>query len=197
MNRNRLKIRESEDSNGYTIYFPCLGLDNDCFSKMKDIIRHFAAGDEIFFGHYRTDGMNITREDFKKYGVEIPEYFKLNGRYDKIIIGEEKRFLFFTSQPWSLTVCSAPATNETYEIMDKIFHYYLETTVFFPKTDWKTFVSEYSNYMENASRDYVSKGHTDFLFAYFDSGDFSITFDSKVYDPEAIKNEIFEILEFD
>ena len=49
--------------------------------------------------------------------------------------------------------------------------------------------------MSNESRDYVAKRYTDFLFAYFDSGNFSITFDSENHDPETIKNEIFEILE--
>ena len=192
---NRLRIRESEDSNGYTIYFESLGLNNDDYIKIKDVIRHFVKGEEIFFGHYRTDGMNISKENFEMYGFEIPEYFKSNGRYDKIIKGKEKKFLFFKSEPWALTVCSAPANNETYEILDKIFHYYLETTVFCPKIDWGIFVNEYSNYMSNGSRDYVAKGYTDFLFAYVDSGDFSITFDPKNHDPQSVKNDIFKILE--
>ena len=192
-----MKITEYEDSNGYTIRFESLGLNNDDYSKIKDIIRYFVRGEEIFFGHYRTDGMNISKEDFIKYGLEIPQYFKSNGRYDKIIKGKEKKFLFFKSEPWALTVCSAPTNNETYKIMDKIFHYYLETTVFCPKIDWETFVNEYSNYMSNATRDYVAKGYTDFLFAYVDSGDFSITFDSKMHDPQSIKNDIFKILELD
>ena len=197
MNKCRLRIKECEDSNGYTIYFDCIGLDKDYYSKIKDIIRRFATGDKIFFGHYKTDGMNIPIEVFKKYETEIPEYFKNNGRYEKIIKGEEKRFLFISSPPLEFTVCNAPLNNETFEIMEKIFHYYLETTVFCPKIDWKTFVSEYSNYMSNGSRDYVAKGYTDFLFSYVDSGDFSITFDSKMHDPLTVKNDIFKILELD
>lgn len=196
-NKYRLKITESDDSNGYTIYFACLGLDNDYYSKIKNIIKHFVTGKEIFFGHYRTDGMNISKENFLKYALEIPKYFKSNGKYEKIIKGEEKRFLFITFPPLELTVCNAPVNDETYKIMDKIFHYYLETTVFCPKIDWETFVNEYSNYMTNGARDYVVKGYTDFLFAYFDSGDFSITFDSKVHDPQSVKNDVFKILELD
>lgn len=197
MLKDRLFITDSEDSNGYTIYFECLGLNNDNYNKIKDVIKHFVTGREIFFGHYRTDGMNISKENFEKYGLEITEYFKINGRYEKIIKGEEKKFLFFTSPSLELTVCSAPANNETYEIMDKVFHYYLETTVFCPKIDWKTFVNAYGNYLPNGARDYVAKGYTDFLFAYFDSGDFSVTFDPNVYDPESVKNEIFNLLELD
>lgn len=197
MNKYRLRVTESKDSNGYTIYFDCLGLDKDYYSKIKDIIKHFVKGDEIFFGHYRTDGMNISKESFKKYALEIREYFKSNGKYEKIIIVPEKKFMFITSPPCKLTVCSAPANVATYKMMDKIFHYYLETTVFCPKMNWETFVDEYSNYMSYGARDYVVKEYTDFLFAYFDSGDFSITFDPNTHDPKTIKNEIFEILELD
>ena len=197
MNKCRLRIKECEDSNGYTIYFDCIGQDKDSYSKIKDIIRHFVRGEEIFFGHYRTDGMNISKECFEKYALEIPEYFKSNGKYEKLNISEEKKFLFKTSPACQLIVCSAPANNETYKNMDKIFHYYLETTVFCPKIDWETFVNEYGNYMTNGSRDYVAKGYTDFLFTYFDSGDFSITFDSKMHDPLSVKKDIFKILELD
>ena len=193
MLKNRFCINESEDSNGYTIYFSCLGLNNDCYIKIKDVIKHFVPGDELFFGHYRTDGINLSNEEFLRYGLEIPEYFRSNGKYEKIIKGNEKKFLFLRSMPLELTVSCAPVNDETYSMLDKIFHYYLETIVFCPKIDWETFVNEYGNYMSNAAKDYVAKGYTDFLFSYFDSGDFSITFDPKVHDPHSIKNEVFDI----
>ena len=37
-------------------------------------------------------------------------------------------------------------------------------------------------------------GFTDFLFAYVDSGDFSISFDPNLHDPEVIYKEIKRIL---
>ena len=71
-------------------------------------------------------------------------------------------------------------------MIERIFHYYLNTIVFSPKVDWDTFVRSYSDYMNIVIDDYVLNEYTDFLFSYVDSGDFSVTFNPKLYDPKVI-----------
>ena len=194
MKSNGLIISEYKESNGsYRIHIANVGLQQDSLDRIKKVIKFFATGSEFFLGHYRTDGINISNEQFIKYGLEIQEYFKENGKYQKIIKGSEKHFLFISECPLELVVCSAPNDEKTVDLMDKIFHYYLETIVFCPKIDWDTFVASYSNYMEHAAKDYVLNGFTDFLFAYVDSGDFSVSIDPKIYDQKVIREQIERI----
>ena len=195
MKNSHLSIFERENSNGsYSICFENTDVNRDFIDKIKEIIKHFAVGNEFFFGHYRTDGFNISNEKFLQYGLEIPEFFKANGKYKKIIKGKEKKIGFITSPPLELIICRAPNNEKTIDMFDKIFHYYLETVLFCPKIDWETFAASYSDYMKHAARDYVLNGYTDFLFAYVDSGDFSISFDPKVYDPKRIREQINQLL---
>lgn len=85
-------------------------------------------------------------------------------------------------------------SDGTYEMLPKIFHYYLETIYFCPKIDWSTFAESYIDYMKHSTKDFVLNGFTDFLFAYVDSGDFSIEFDKNRYDKDLIYRDIQNIL---
>jgi len=165
---------------------------NDPMPCFIEVIQHFTKGREFFFGHYRTDGINLTGEEWEKYGKEIPEYFQANGRYDSLVMTVEKRGK--TKEVGELIVGSAPVNDSIYEMLPKIFHYYLETIFFCPKIDWKTFAQEYRGYMKHGASDFISKGYTDFLFAYVDSGDFSISFNPNVYEVDSVCEEINRIL---
>lgn len=162
--------------------------------KCIDITKHFVKGDELFFGHYRTDGLNLTDEECIKYEKEINEHFKSNGRFEPIVDKAVKKRGIETYSGY-LVASSLPINNETYTLLPKIFHYYLETIYFTPKISWETFAQSYRNYMDHGARGYIANGFTDFLFSYIDSGDFSLTFDSRIYEKDSILNKIMEILE--
>ena len=139
--------------------------------------------------------MNIFNAEFKQCRDEIPAYFKKCGQYLPIVENVMKRRKICSRQ--ELTVCCAPNSEETYKMIERIFHYYLNTIVFSPKVDWDTFVRSYSDYMNIVTDDYVLNEYTDFLFSYVDSGDFSVTFNPKLYDPKVIWKQINTIISED
>lgn len=188
----KTRILEFYNSNGsYSICLSNVAKQENAFECIRKVILFFANGSELFFGHYRTDGFNISNDLFRKYDIEIPDFFSKKGKYLPItkIQGRNRKLIRN-----ELVVCCAQNSEETYNIFEKVFHYYLETIVFCPKVDWDTFVNSYANYMSTVTADYVLNGFTDFLFSYVDSGDFLITFDPTVYSPVMIRNKINMIL---
>ncbi len=170
-----------------------IGLHLETMHKCIDITKRLANGDQFYFSNYRTDGINLTNEDWAKYVREIPEYFQTNGKYEPltVYVQNKKKTRNFGSY---ITAGYLPVSNETYEMLPKIFHYYLETIYFCPKIGWRTFVESFSNYMEHGAKDYVLNGFTDFLFSYGDSGDFSISFNENIYDYNMVYKDIKNIL---
>jgi len=167
---------------------------DDPMPKYMKVIKHFTKGKEMFFGHYRTDGINITSEEWEQYDKEIPEHFKTYGsRYEfpaTTVIKKSGKVETYSSL---LTVGRLPVNEVTFDLIPKVFHYYLETVCFCPNIDWEAFVQSYSNYMEHGARRYAMTGFTDFLFSYCDSGSFSVSFDPKKNDPQALLEEIKEL----
>lgn len=186
-----IKMKKNENGS-CSIWINNAILYPNIFDKISRIIARFTDGEELYFGHYKKDGVNISCSEFKQYGTEIEVFFRTNGRYYPI---EEK---FLKKGKWhvrqELTVCSASNEGIIYDMLEKIFHYYLETVLFSPKIEWNTFVNLYKNYMHISVSDYVVNGYTDFVFLYLDSGDFCITFDSKKYDAQIVKEIILEII---
>ena len=176
-----------------SIWLSSIGLYPEKLEKCIALMKKLTKGDEMFFGHYRTDGFNLTDDEMERYGIEIPAYFRENGRYEPLTQVVEKRGKAKTYSGY-LTVGSLPADKITVEVLPQIFHYYLETICFCPKVDWATFVESYHNYMKHETRDYITNGFADLVFAYSDSGDFSISFSPNQYDKNAIYQEIENIL---
>lgn len=193
MKRRKVNIRKSVNSNGtYSIWIDNARLCPNIFHKISQILECFTEGTEVYLGCYKTDGVNISGVKFNQYGQEIRAYFEKNGQRYQILEtfwGKGKRHSCS-----ELLVYSAPNNNETYRMIEKVFHYYLEIIVFSPKVDWDTFVHSYSNYMNIVIKDYVLNGYTNFLFSYVDSGDFSITFDPKRYDSKMIQEQVYKII---
>lgn len=176
----------------YSIVFNNIGLYPELLQKLHNIIKVFATGTEFFFGHYKIDGIHLSKEEMLRYSIEIPSYFDLHGEYhiiDKHIKNNTKT----VRDNRDLIVCRTSNEDDIYNIIDKLFHYYLETTFFCPKISWETFVNLYKDYINKGTNDYVLKGYADFLFSYVDSGDFCITFDPEVYDHQVIREKIDEI----
>ena len=191
----RIEVHEYMEPDGMSsIWWTNIGLYPEKIQKCSRIIKEFIKGNEVFFGHYRIDGLNLTDKEMEQCSKEIPAYFLKNGRYEPLITRVKKRKKEKIYSGY-FTIGSLPVDKITIEMLPKIFHYYLETICFSPKIDWTTFEESYHNYMEDGARNYIAKGFTDFLFAYSDSGDFSISFDPKQHDKNMVYRVIQEILE--
>lgn len=170
-----------------------IGLHSETMQKCGILVKRFATGNEFFFGHYRLDGINLKKEEWVRYDKEIPEFFKTSGRYEPLETTVEKRGKIKTHSGY-LTVGSLPVSDETYEMLPKIFHYYLDTVFFCPKIDWNTFVQSFRDYMKRGAWGYAVNGFTDFLFEYSDSGDFCISYDPNMIDTKMVNAEVKRIL---
>lgn len=168
-------------------------LQEKCFAKINEIIKNFVQGNEMLFGFYRTDGLNLTKDEWKKCDKEIPLFFKENGEYKDIVEkvidrkGSEKEYSGY------LVAAKAQVNEQLYENLQWILQYYLETAFFVPKISFTEFETIFSNYMKKSTKDYISNGYTDFLFSYFDSGSFSVTFDPKKYDIKYVCEKVENI----
>lgn len=193
MKRNKLSIRTTRNFNGScSIWIDNARLYPNIYNKIAQIIKELADGRVLYFGHYKKDGINISKSKFKQYGMDILAFFKTYGRYYPIVETYSKNGKMCNRQ--ELTVCSAPNNEATHKMFEKIFHYYLETIIFSPKIEWNTFVDSYSNYMNIVTNDYVLNGYTDFIFSYVDSEDFSITFNPSKYDSKVMQERIEKII---
>jgi len=177
----------------YEISLNSIGLNKKTIEYCNSITKYFTKGDEFFFGFFRTDGINLSNEEWEKINKEIPEHFKAHGRYEPIIQTIQKKHKKIIVEGM-MKVGSLPVNDETYEMLPKLFHYHLETIYFCPKIDWKTFGKVYCNYMKEGANGYIMNGFTDFLFSYVDSGDFAVTFDPNTYDKDAVYREIKRII---
>jgi hypothetical protein len=187
MDRRQVRIRESQHTNGtYSIIVENTGLRYDVLCKIKNIIQYFSSGSEFYFGHYKVDGVNISHKEFLLIDKEMDLFFNEIGERIQILELQNGG----TLAPNELTVCRVPNDYRIYELMPKMFHYYLETTFFCPKISWDTFVNAYKCYTINGTTDYVINGYTDYLFAYVDSGDFIVSFDPRTQNPHAVRKTI-------
>lgn len=83
--------------------------------------------------------------------------------------------------------------DESYKMLSCVFDYYLDTVIFVPQMEWDFFTQYHYEYMNHSNEDYVVGGFTQVVFSYFDSGDFSVCFNSQKYDSLAVLNLINEI----
>lgn len=194
--KRKLEIKSGFCADGITY---CVTVCNaifqeNCFTKINNIIKHFAQGNELFFGFYRIDGLNLTKEEFQKCDREIPIFFKENGEYREVaqeVIDRKGRIKTYSGY---LTVAKAEVNDKLYKNLQWILQYYLETVFFIPKISFDEFEDIYRNYMKKPAENYVVKEYTDFLFSFFDSGDFSVTFDPKKYDAKHVCEAIETII---
>lgn len=181
------------DGMTYSVTISNAILQDDCFIKINKIIKSFVQGNEMFFGFYRLDGLHLTKDEWEKCDKEIPLFFKETGEYKGIVErvinrrGKEKEYSGY------LTVAKTQINEQLYENLQWIFQYHLETSFFVPKISFIEFETVYRNYMKNAAKDYITNGYTDFLFSYYDSGDFSVSFDPKKYNTEYVCEKIENI----
>lgn len=174
-------IKEFEFEDGsHQITLENIRLENNGFKIIQAIVKHFINSNEIFFGFYRTDGVNISNSQFKEYQKTIQKYFDTHG--NSTVLNEY------------LIVAKIKMNNDVYNILPLLFDYYLETSIFLSTKEFDSFTGYYSEYMKHRQTDYITDGYADLIFSYFDSGDFSISFNSNIYDPKIIIKTIQKII---
>lgn len=80
------------------------------------------------------------------------------------------------------------------EIISSVFDYYCDAVMFNSKTSWSDITNYHSNFFSHKCDDYIHNGFTDILLHYFDSGDFSVSFDLEKYTPKIIGESIRAIV---
>lgn len=181
---------KSNTDGSCSICVDSIGANNKNLEPCLNIIKSFTLGGTFFGGFFRSDGINLTKEEWLKYSREIPEYFRTYGKYLDIKIPSKRN----KTIEGMLYAAMAPVNDSTFLMIPKVFNYYLETILFCPKIPWKEFVAYHSKFMENGALEYVAQGYTDILFSYGDSGDFRIQFNPAVYDRLTVYNRICQII---
>ena len=177
MKRGIMSVEEYESDRGiYTIVFNNVRFDSRYHKIIEGILRVFVGEGESFLGFYRTDGVNMTPKQWNESQKNIRSYFNL---YENL-----------KDQNNYLAVAKLNLNGDAYRILPLVFDYYLETILFKPQLDWKVFKQFHCEYMLHSSKEYITRGYTNFLFTYFDSGDCSICFNSQKYKPKVVKDMI-------
>ncbi len=151
-------------------------LHKNCFDNIANIIKDLTTGQEMFFGFYRIDGLNLSKHEFLTCDKNLPLYFRDNGEYREIVqkkrcwLGKEK------IRQTPLSVARVTFNDSLFDNLKWILQYYLETTFFVPKLEFDKFEKIFSCYMDNSPLDFLENNYTDFEFSFYDSRHFSIYF---------------------
>ena len=193
MRKHELSITSYTNQNGAnTLYIDNLAFYPEIMSKtIFEIVNKFIPGNELFVGLYKIDGVNMSRKDFKKIGVELEEYFKINNNYYLFTRSKNKNIKIISND---LIVCKLVKDNKTSDMLLKFSKYFLETIFFSPIVDWNDILIHFKNYAISGTDDYVIRGFSEYVFAFSDSGDFSITFDPARINRIAIEKKIRELI---
>ena len=142
------------------------------------MLKDFFESEELFFGFYRTDGLNITSKRTEDLKEEISNFFS---KYGVIECLDDY-----------LSVAKIKANDGVWSFLPFVLDYYLDTVLFSPKISWEVFIRYYSEYLKHRVDELINNDFADLLFFYFDSGDFSICFDPAKYPSDSVKKTIFK-----
>ena len=124
MKKRMISITECGNPLGsHTIIIGNIRYQNSYPDNMKKFIELFLSTDELFFGFYRIDGLNLTLKQQEKLKNEIPILFK---KYGDIQILNEYLSI-------------ARINFNEYNFIPSVFDYYLETIMFNPAIKWEIF----------------------------------------------------------
>lgn len=177
MKKRQLTVEEYNTASGVcTVTISNARYQKNYPYAVEKIIKAFLGDKEVFFGFCRTDGVNLTNEQQEKLKNEIPQFFQKNGDFQKI--------------SEYLTVARATLNDCSYSFVPSVFDYYLETVMFSSKAGWEFIKQYYSDYQKHRFEEIILEHFADVLLYYFDSGDFSVCFDSKIYSPKKVREII-------
>ena len=148
------------------------------YSDIEKMLKDFFESKELFFGFYRTDGLNITSKKTEDLKEEISNFFS---KYGVIECLDDY-----------LSVAKIKANDGVWSFLPFVLDYYLDTVLFSPKISWEVFIRYYSEYLKHRVDELINNDFADLLFFYFDSGDFSICFDPAKYPSDSVKKTIFK-----
>lgn len=178
---NKMYIKEHEYSKRICeIRIENIRKDSKCFLIIEKILHYFLNNEELFFGFYRIDGINIPNGQIKHYKRLVKDFFDKHGE-----LKELNEYL---------SVAKIESDSTLSEILPIVLDYYLDIVLFNSKIEWSKYVIYYSKYMEHTNFDYIMNGFADILFSYSDSSDFSVCFNSEKISRENIKDIIIKIL---
>lgn len=179
MKKRQITIESLFNESGvYTIVINNARFHKNFVVWAEKIIKQFAGDQEVFFGFYRTDGMNLTLERQRELRDVIPSLFKKYGDIEGLSD--------------YLTIARIQLNNSCYGLLPSVFDYFLETMLFIPKVEWETFRQYHLNYQEYRFEEIILHDLADLLFCYFDSGDFMICLNPQVYSHETIRGMAVE-----
>ena len=172
-----MTIEEYENPLGtHTITIDNARYQKGFLDSIEKVFKFFLVDEELFFGFYRTDGVNLTFKRLKELEKEIPAFFQ---KYGDIQVLSEY-----------LSVAKINVKDCFYNFIPSIFDYYFETTLFNPKVN-RSFKHYHSDYKIT---DLMILFSTILLkFLYFDSGDFTICFNPEMYKPRDVRILIGEV----
>lgn len=175
-----MTIEEYENPLGtHTITIDNARYQKGFLDSIEKVFKFFLVDEELFFGFYRTDGVNLTFKRLKELEKEIPAFFQ---KYGDIQVLSEY-----------LSVAKINVKDCFYNFIPSIFDYYFETTLFNPKVNWETFKQYHSDYQNHRFDDIILNHFAEVLFLYFDSGDFTICFNPEMYKPRDVRILIGEV----
>ena len=152
---------------------------NNCINLMKKYIDDR----EIYFEIYMVDCINLNTKEFEEANNLVSQYLE---KYTLIEIKKKSSARKTLANQIISAFGKIQIDNNMYEILPKIFDYYLETSIFKPKVSYEIFSNEMrKDKMEELSY-YINKGYSDLSFAYVDSGDFIICFNTEVYNEDKL-----------
>ncbi len=177
----RLAVHEYTGISGmHVITFENFRFQSGYLSSMDRILKTFLTGEELFFGFYRTDGVNLTAKRERELKSEIPAFFRSRGEIQAL--------------NEYLTVARIKAGEDIYHFIPSVFDYYLETVLFYPVSEWETFKRFYRDYQKHRLDEMVSNHFAELLFCYSDSGDFSVCFDPERRRPADVRNTAYHLV---
>lgn len=184
MKKKQIIIRECADKfNAYIITFENARCLNNFRFIIEQLIKTFLTDETVFFGFYRTDGMNLSAKRERELRSEIPEFFRKNGDIQKI-------------NP-HLTVARIYSLKEIYDVIVDILDYHLSTVILKPKKEWEAFGKYHSEFLNHGISDIINDSYADVLLFYSDSGDLSVCFNRDLYNPSKTVNQIKSLIRID
>jgi len=170
-----------------------IGQTENALLCCNEIVKHFFVGNEFFFSMYREDGFNLTLEELIKFRIQIPDYFQEHGQIESVYkIDNDSQIKHFDSRIH--LIGRLPATEDTYEMLPVISKYYLETLLFSPMINWDMYKELYIKNSGESAEYYIRSNYADMMFAFVDSGDFKIVFNSSVHDESIVYRDMVRIV---
>ncbi len=156
------------------IYIDCFIYMDFGYQKCEKIMKKFLNNEKIYFELYKDDGLNINAFDLTK--GEVEQYIKNDCG---ITIEGKNRYCGY------LTNC-----DEMWQKLPSISKWYIETAFFESNKNSKEVVEFLESKPMISCEEIIQSNFATIIFAFVDSGDFLVVFDTSKYCADDIIKEI-------